>query len=141
MKEIVIISGKGGTGKTSLSACFSVLAGEKAIVADCDVDAADMHLLMEPDFKIDEDFYSGELAVISQESGKPYLTARKTSIPCTFEDDFAKTMLGKELPGEIQRMECEAYEYEIPGSKQKIKLTHTYIYSAEPATLEETVMG
>ena len=68
MKEIVIISGKGGTGKTSLSACFSVLAGKKAIVADCDVDAADMHLLMQPDFEKAEDFYSGELAIISQEA-------------------------------------------------------------------------
>lgn len=66
MKEIVVISGKGGTGKTSLSACFSYLAGESAIVADCDVDAADMHLLMQPDFGQAEDFYSGELAVIAQ---------------------------------------------------------------------------
>lgn len=66
MKEIVIISGKGGTGKTSLSASFAVLGGEKVIVADCDVDASDMHLLLEPDFEESEDFYSGELAYISQ---------------------------------------------------------------------------
>jgi len=66
MKEIVIISGKGGTGKTSLTASFSVLGGKNVIVADCDVDAADMHLLLEPDFEDSEDFYSGELAYISQ---------------------------------------------------------------------------
>ena len=66
MKEIVVISGKGGTGKTSLTASFAVLGGEDVIVADCDVDAADMHLLLEPDFKDSEDFYSGELAYISQ---------------------------------------------------------------------------
>ena len=66
MKEIVIISGKGGTGKTSLTASFSVLGGKDVIVADCDVDAADMHLLLEPDFEDSEDFYSGELAYISQ---------------------------------------------------------------------------
>ena len=67
MKEIVIISGKGGTGKTSLKASFSVLGGKDIIVADCDVDAADMHLLLEPDFGESEDFYSGELAKIDQD--------------------------------------------------------------------------
>ncbi len=64
MKEIVVISGKGGTGKTSLTASFAYLGGEQLIVADCDVDAADMHLLLAPDFGNAEDFYSGELARI-----------------------------------------------------------------------------
>lgn len=67
MKEIVCISGKGGTGKTSLAASFAYLAGKTAVIADCDVDAADMHLLTEPDFNESGDFYSGELAVINQE--------------------------------------------------------------------------
>jgi len=66
MKEIVVISGKGGTGKTSLTASFSVLGGNKIITADCDVDAADMHLLLEPDFGYAEDFYSGKLAVVNE---------------------------------------------------------------------------
>ena len=66
MKEIVISSGKGGTGKTSLTAAFAVLAGQNLVVADCDVDAADMHLLLAPDFAHGEDFFSGELAVIDQ---------------------------------------------------------------------------
>jgi len=66
MKEIVVISGKGGTGKTSLTASFAVLAGQDVIVADCDVDAADMHLLLEPDFKVAENFYSGVIAKIDQ---------------------------------------------------------------------------
>ena len=64
MKEIVIISGKGGTGKTSITASFAYLGGQDVIVADCDVDAADMHLLMQPDFANGEDFYSGEIAKI-----------------------------------------------------------------------------
>ncbi len=67
MKEIVVISGKGGTGKTSITAAFAVLGGEDVVVADCDVDAADMHLLMEPDFGNEEAFFSGELAVIDQD--------------------------------------------------------------------------
>lgn len=65
MKEIVVISGKGGTGKTSITASFSVLGAENLVVADCDVDAADMHLLLEPDFGHSESFYSGELAIIN----------------------------------------------------------------------------
>jgi MinD superfamily P-loop ATPase len=66
MKEIVIISGKGGTGKTSITASFAWLGGSDVIVADCDVDAADMHLLLQPDFENESDFYSGELASINQ---------------------------------------------------------------------------
>jgi MinD superfamily P-loop ATPase len=65
VKEIVVISGKGGTGKTSIAASFSYLGGREIVVADCDVDAADMHLLMQPDFNIAEDFYSGLLAKIN----------------------------------------------------------------------------
>jgi len=67
MKEIVIISGKGGTGKTSITASFAVLGGKDVVLADCDVDAADMHILMQPEIAKQEDFYSGELAVINQE--------------------------------------------------------------------------
>ena len=66
MKEIVVISGKGGTGKTSLTAAFAYLGGKDVIVADCDVDTADMHLLLQPDFADSDDFISGELAVIDQ---------------------------------------------------------------------------
>ncbi|WP_456442515.1 ATP-binding protein [Caldithrix abyssi] len=64
MKEIVIISGKGGTGKTSITAALGALAGEKAVMADCDVDAANLHILFEPKINKEEDFYSGKKAVI-----------------------------------------------------------------------------
>jgi MinD superfamily P-loop ATPase len=67
MREIVVISGKGGTGKTSLSASFAYLEGENALISDCDVDAANMHLLLDADFKEQEDFYSGEVALINEE--------------------------------------------------------------------------
>lgn len=64
MKEIVVISGKGGTGKTSIAAALASLAKESCVVVDCDVDAADMHLLLQPDFAHKEDFFSGEMARI-----------------------------------------------------------------------------
>jgi len=68
LKEIVFISGKGGTGKTSLTACFAVLAGKNAVLADCDVDAADMHLLMGAKHENGTDFYSGQKALIDQDT-------------------------------------------------------------------------
>ena len=64
MKEIVVISGKGGTGKTSLTASFAMIEGENLVVADCDVDAANLHLLLQPDVKTRSSFISGEMAVI-----------------------------------------------------------------------------
>jgi MinD superfamily P-loop ATPase len=67
LKEIVVISGKGGTGKTSLTSSFAVLGGTALVVADCDVDAADMHLLLNPKTEYEEDFYSGKTAVIETE--------------------------------------------------------------------------
>jgi MinD superfamily P-loop ATPase len=63
MKELVIISGKGGTGKTSVTASFAVLAGQ-AVLADCDVDAADLHLVLKPDIKERHEFRSGHEALI-----------------------------------------------------------------------------
>jgi len=66
MKELVVISGKGGTGKTSLAASFAVLA-DRPVVADCDVDAADLHLVLSPRIKERHEFRSGHEAVIRQE--------------------------------------------------------------------------
>lgn len=66
MKELIVISGKGGTGKTSLTAAFAFLA-ENRILCDADVDAADLHLLMAPDIKERTDFQGGGVAVIDRE--------------------------------------------------------------------------
>jgi MinD superfamily P-loop ATPase len=65
-KELVVISGKGGTGKTSLIACFAALAG-KTIISDCDVDAADLHLILEPTIKEKGIFIGGVNAEIDQD--------------------------------------------------------------------------
>ena len=66
VKELVVISGKGGTGKTSIVASFAALA-QHAVLADCDVDAADLHLVLEPDVQRRETFKAGHRAVIRQE--------------------------------------------------------------------------
>lgn len=66
MKELVIISGKGGTGKTSLMAAFASLAKNK-VLCDADVDAADLHLITAPRLKERHDFQGGNTAIINQE--------------------------------------------------------------------------
>ncbi len=66
MKELVVISGKGGTGKTSIVASFAGLA-QNAVFADCDVDAADLHLVLEPKVKHESDFSGGKRASIVTE--------------------------------------------------------------------------
>ena len=63
VKELVVISGKGGTGKTSIVASFAALA-QNAVLADCDVDAADLHLVLEPKTIQCEDFSGGSRARI-----------------------------------------------------------------------------
>ena len=65
MKELIVISGKGGTGKTSLIAAFASLAQNK-VLCDADVDAADLHLIMDPHVSRRADFKSGHLAVIDR---------------------------------------------------------------------------
>lgn len=63
MKQIVVISGKGGTGKTVISACFAVLA-RNAVLADVDVDASNLHLLLRPEIRERHVFRSGRKARI-----------------------------------------------------------------------------
>ncbi|MBW1866963.1 MAG: P-loop NTPase [Deltaproteobacteria bacterium] len=66
MKELIVISGKGGTGKTSLMAAFASLA-ENKVLCDADVDAADLHLITSPDVREQHDFQSGRSAVINRD--------------------------------------------------------------------------
>lgn len=63
MKEVVVLSGKGGTGKTSIVGSLAALA-ERKVLADCDVDAADLYLLLHPSVKQKTEFWSGHVAYI-----------------------------------------------------------------------------
>ena len=65
MKELTVISGKGGTGKTSITAAFASLA-ENAVIADCDVDAADLHLILKPKVKKIMKFHGLKIASIDK---------------------------------------------------------------------------
>jgi MinD superfamily P-loop ATPase len=65
MKQLTILSGKGGTGKTTLTASLAVLAGN-AVLADCDVDAPDLHMLLHPEVIKTQEFKGSKLAVIDK---------------------------------------------------------------------------
>jgi MinD superfamily P-loop ATPase len=67
MNEIVILSGKGGTGKTSLSAAFATV-NKNTVVADCDVDAANLHLILQPVNYYVKNFTTGHKAVINYDT-------------------------------------------------------------------------
>ena len=66
MKEVVVLSGKGGTGKTSIVGSFAALEKNK-VLADCDVDAADLHLLLQLTAREEHEFWSGQVAAIDGE--------------------------------------------------------------------------
>lgn len=90
IKQIVVISGKGGTGKTVITGAFAALAKNK-VMADCDVDAADLHLLLQPEIKERHDFRSGLSAVIDkkicQQCGKCISACRFNAISDSFVVD------------------------------------------------------
>ncbi len=65
MKEVVVLSGKGGTGKTSIVGSFAALA-KGAVLADCDVDAANLHLILQPVVRQKQEFWSGQVAAIDE---------------------------------------------------------------------------
>jgi MinD superfamily P-loop ATPase len=90
MRELVILSGKGGTGKTSVTAAFASLA-RNMILCDADVDAADLHLILNPDFKKTMEFKGGHEAVINPDlctqCGRCIEVCRFGAVKDTFEID------------------------------------------------------
>ncbi len=103
MKEVVVLSGKGGTGKTSLTASFALLAGSSAVIADCDVDASDMHLLLAPETEREEEFYSGKEAFINSDA---CISCNRCLEVCHF--DAVKT---DGILYEIDPVNCEGCSY------------------------------
>jgi len=105
MRELVVISGKGGTGKTSMAAAFAALACP-AVVADCDVDAADLHLVLDPQVRQTSDFSGGKRATI--DPSKCIGCGRCTGM-CRFEavslDGPANDIIGKTYA--IDPVACE----------------------------------
>ncbi len=103
LEELVVISGKGGTGKTSIAASFAVLA-TSAVVADCDVDAADMHLVLKPEVLKCHRFFSGREAVIIQSACDQCGLCHEN---CRFDAVRMETSSGGETTFAIDSVACE----------------------------------
>ncbi len=97
MREILIISGKGGTGKTTLTAAFAHLA-RNHVICDLDVDAPDMHLLLRPENEIIEQFVSGHEAFIRVDACERCGTC---AVACQFE------AIQGDDPPRVNPLKCE----------------------------------
>src|SRR4030042_1509228 len=116
MQEVVVLSGKGGTGKTSIAGSFAALAENKVLV-DCDVDAADLHLLLQPAIGEKHEFWSGQVAFIDEEKCKRCGLCQEV---CRFKEilDFM-----------VDRASCEGCGF------------CSYICPAEAITMKENMAG
>jgi hypothetical protein len=75
---------------------------------------------------------TGDVEMVqSAQTGRFYATARRCSISSTFTEDLAKTLIGKQIRGRIERVACEAYEYTVPETGEIIALTHGYVYNPD----------
>lgn len=71
-----------------------------------------------------------ELELVTSKSGNVYAAAHRASIPCTLDYDTAKLMIGKELPGTIEKVECEPYE-QANADGELITMNYRYSYVPE----------
>ena len=76
--------------------------------------------------------------VKSAETGKFYVTARKASISSTFDEVTCQALIGTELPGKVEKVSCNPYDYTIKDTGEIITLTHRYEYVEENSVSQKT---
>jgi MinD superfamily P-loop ATPase len=105
MPELVVISGKGGTGKTSVVASLAALAWP-IVMADCDVDASDLHLVLEPSIRESHAFVGGSKARIDSER---CMACGKCEELCRFDAIICDASEGGQAPGayRVDTLACE----------------------------------
>ena len=74
--------------------------------------------------------------VKSQETGKNYMTARKASMSCTFDELTCQSLIGTELPGSVKKVDCEAYQYTIKDTGEVITLSYRFDYVEQEAAIQ-----
>lgn len=79
----------------------------------------------------------GGVEVVQSQNGNLYMTARKTSIPSTFDEEGCKLAVGTQIPGNIEKVACEEYEYVNKDTGEVISLSHTYQYVPEEKKQEK----
>ena len=72
---------------------------------------------------------TGDLEMIqSAQTGRFYASAKRTTVSSVFSEEVAKNLIGKQLPGRIERVECIPYDYTVKETGEVLSLTHTYTY-------------
>lgn len=80
----------------------------------------------------------GDVEVLTSKStGKPYLTAKKVTIPTTLNQEQANELVGSTLPGKIEKIDCAEYEIKMPNSNKKIKINHTFQFAPSTEEVEK----
>jgi hypothetical protein len=82
-----------------------------------------------------KEFYAltlqGGIEIVKSSNGSSYVTIRKCSLPTTFDESTCQSLVGQELPGTIQKVECEPYEYMIEKTGEVIMLSHRFEYTTQ----------
>ncbi len=82
----------------------------------------------------------GDLEMVkSKETGNFYATAKRASVTSTFTVEACEKLIGQEIPGSIQRVPSEPYEFTIPDTGEIIQLEHRWVYLAEGQTVDAVV--
>jgi len=76
-------------------------------------------------------------AVKSRETGKIYLTARKATVPTTFNRITCESLIGTQMEGKIKKVECDDYDFTPDGSDNVITLSHRYEFTTEESEILE----
>jgi hypothetical protein len=79
--------------------------------------------------------------VKSQETQRWYATAKKASITSTFDDPMCQSLIGQQIPGSVQRVECEPYDFTVKETGEIVSLTHRWVYAKEGEVLSEQVIA
>ena len=75
----------------------------------------------------------------SKSSGNFYATVKQVSIPSTFDEKTARNFIGEELPGSVQRMNCEPYEWTNKETGEVLELRHRWVYVPEGETIDDAI--
>ena len=91
-----------------------------------------------------QNFYAlilqGSLEMVkSKQTGNYYATAKRASVTSTFIEEVCQKLIGKEMPGSIQRVPSEPYEFAIPDTGEVIQLEYRWVYMPEGETVDELV--
>lgn len=86
--------------------------------------------------KDEKDFFILEITggiemVKSTQTDQFYATAKKAHITSTFDEETCKALIGMEMPGSVQKIDCEPYQYTVQDTGEVIMLAHTYAYVPE----------